>query len=152
MNPQLEPNHIAHFGVEVPDLDTLKGLIESAYLILVVPKIYLALTCLSRDELIFWQSKIDKYVLACGCKEGMAGTVSLLVVFFAYRWIDPFQNVWSFWTSFLIGLGFAIVGAGIGKIGGHFVARKKLRGTLEDLLRALTTREIMANSSSNGTR
>jgi hypothetical protein len=140
MNPQLEPSHIARFGVEVPDRDTLKGLIESAYLILVVPKIHLALTCLSRDDLILWQSKIDKYVLACGCKEAMAGTAGLLVVFSVYRWIDPFQNVWSVWTSFLIGFGFAIAGAGIGKIGGHFVARKKLRSTLGELLRALGTR------------
>lgn len=139
MNLQLEPSHISRFGVEVSDRDTLTALIESAYLVLVVPKIHLALKSLSRDDLTLWQSKIDKHVLACGCKEGMAGTVGLLGVFSVYRWIDPFQNAWSGGTSFLIGFGFAIVGAGIGKIGGHFVARKKLRRTLENLLRALSS-------------
>ena len=117
------------------DLKKVTGSLSS---ILSIHAMHLRIPSLREHEQGMWQSRIDEHFQACGCGQALVGTAFLLGIFGAYRWLDPLQQSWSGWETFLTCFGIAAAGAGLGKIVGLLQARLRLRQTLLELEKALS--------------
>jgi hypothetical protein len=115
------------------DHQDLKKLGMSLSSILSVHAVQLRIPGLPAEEQSSWQSRIDKHLEACGCGQGLIGTVFFLGIYCVYRSIDPLEQSWGGWWTIGAGFGTAIAGAALGKTWGLLRARLQLRKTLRAL-------------------
>jgi hypothetical protein len=90
----------------------------------------LKLDGLGHAESNYLQGVLNRSVPACGCKEGAIGLVVLTGAYFARLISTGSAAVLTGWSAFYVGVGFAFVGAVVGKAVGIMRARASRKKTI----------------------
>jgi hypothetical protein len=102
------------------------------------PPLLLELPNLSESQSSSLQFAVNRYMTACGCREGKIGILLAVMLCAAYLWI-PSGTTWSAfgWPQIGMGVGAVAIGALAGKAIGLLRARIALRQTIQKLQRSL---------------
>ena len=95
--------------------------------------IVLELGSMSDPEREKWQSLLQRYYFACGCKEGAAVSVLFFILFWIYSVLLKSLNIILSWEAWLLSVPALIVGAVLGKALGLVYAKCKLKFSVKKL-------------------
>lgn len=95
--------------------------------------IVLELGSMSDPEREKWQSKLQRYYFACGCKEGAAVSILFFILFWIYYVFVKSISIILSWEAWLLSVAALIAGAVIGKVLGLVYAKYKLKLSIKKL-------------------
>ena len=97
-------------------------------------KIILELEAISVIEKEKWQSKLQRYYFACGCKEGAAASILLFCLFWIYSLFVKSLSIILSWEAWLLSGLMILAGAVLGKALGLLYARYTLKSSVKKLM------------------
>jgi hypothetical protein len=93
---------------------------------------------LSKSQSNSLQLAVNRYVAACGCREGKVGILLAVMSYAAYLWIRSATTQSTLgWSQFGVGVGVVAIGALAGKAAGLLRARIALRHSIHEVQRSL---------------
>lgn len=95
---------------------------------------------LSSEETEYWEGRINRHSLACGCPQGAIAVILTSVCFISYLVLRPF-GFYVTWIDGIMALGLFFISGGIGRIIGLKVNREKFRQAIIELRFVLQERK-----------
>lgn len=128
--------------VELASPEDVKRVIDSLSILMTLVTLKVSSRLIPDAEISTWQARIDSHISACGCKQSAVGMLLLASLYAVFYFLGPGDLSGIGVAEILSCVGFAIVGAAIGKLGGVAYGRIRLKRTLESLLLVSQNREV----------
>jgi hypothetical protein len=122
-------------GRIVMDVSDLQKLVSLSIIMLASVSVNLQIEGMRTEDILRWQTKINRQLMACGCKEGGLFMAVTLVGYIGYLSLYP-ANL-AAWEECTIGLGIAVATGAVGKLLGLLRAREHLRRTVDEVRTAV---------------
>ena len=85
-----------------------------------------------------WQTKLQRYYFACGCKEGAAASILLFCFFWIYSVFAKSLSIILSWEAWLLSGLMILIGAVLGKVLGLVYAKYALKSSVRKLMLSYT--------------
>lgn len=119
-------------AVRITRIDELEDAVQWRRLFTSSTPLHLELTNIGKEQSKLLQSRVDRYMVACGCQEGKIGVAIAVLLCVTYLLIRPAPLFLPDWTDVGLGLSIAFFGALIGKIAGVLRAWILLRKSVKE--------------------
>ena len=123
--------------VKITRIDELEELVQWKRLFSLPSPVNLEFPNVSQEQSRHLQSKVDRYLTACGCHEGKIGILVASVLFVIHLLAYPASHHPSGWSEVGLGLSVVFLGALVGKVFGLLRARILLRKSVHEFRRSL---------------
>jgi hypothetical protein len=90
-----------------------------------------SIPCLEKEK---WQSKLQRYYFACGCKEGAAASILLFCLFWIYSLFVKSLSIILSWEAWLLSGLMILAGAVLGKALGLLYAKYALKYSIRKFI------------------